>query len=259
MNFGSALEYALNEGKSLMTGRQMGLAERPAETFRTFEEVEAAFYRQFDFLCRHAVIMTLEAQRLHQEMVPRPFLSSCIEHCMESGKDLSQGGAKYTIGPVITGIGLAVVANSLAAVKKLVFEDGVCTMAELAAALRANWEGYEDLQARAKACPKYGNDEDAVDDLAICLANHFYEEIHPYHDIFGAPFLTAFMGISNYIPMGRVLGPPRTAERTGNPPARGFPLCGDRPIHPPGRDAFQRQAQPGGPFRGDPPEPTAEP
>ena len=104
--------------------------------------MEAAFYRQFgDFLCRHAVIMTLEAQRLHQEMVPRPFLSSCIEHCMESGKDLSQGGAKYTIGPVITGIGLAVVANSLAAVKKLVFEDGVCTMAELAAALRANWGG----------------------------------------------------------------------------------------------------------------------
>ena len=51
------------------------------------------------------------------------------------------------------------VANSLAVVKKLVFEDGVCTMAELAAALRANWEGYEDLQARAKACPKYGNDE----------------------------------------------------------------------------------------------------
>ena len=221
MNFGSALEYALNEGKSLMTGRQMGLAERPAETFRTFEEVEAAFYRQFDFLCRHAVIMTLEAQRLHQEMVPRPFLSSCIEHCMESGKDLSQGGAKYTIGPVITGIGLAVVANSLAAVKKLVFEDGVCTMAELAAALRANWEGYEDLQARAKACPKYGNDEDAVDDLAIRLANHFYEEIHPYHDIFGAPFLTAFMGISNYIPMGRVLGATPDGRKNGEPSSEG--------------------------------------
>ena len=221
MNFGSALEYALNEGKSLMTGRQMGLAERPAETFRTFEEVEAAFYRQFDFLCRHAVIMTLEAQRLHQEMVPRPFLSSCIEHCMESGEDLSQGGAKYTIGPVITGIGLAVVANSLAAVKKLVFEDGVCTMAELAAALRANWEGYEDLQARAKACPKYGNDEDAVDDLAIRLANHFYEEIHPYHDIFGAPFLTAFMGISNYIPMVRVLGSTPDGRKNGEPSSEG--------------------------------------
>lgn len=161
---------------------------------------------------------------------------------------------------MITGIGLAVVANSLAAVKKLVFEDGVCTMAELAAALRANWEGYEDLQARAKACPKYGNDEDAVDDLAIRLANHFYEEIHPYHDIFGAPFLTAFMGISNYIPMGRVLGPPRTAESTGNPPARGSPLMwGPTNPTPLAAMQLQRQAQPGGPFRGNPAEPAAEP
>lgn len=94
-------------------------------------------------------------------------------------------------------------------------------MAELAAALRANWEGYEDLQARAKACPKYGNDEDAVDDLAIRLANHFYEEIHPYHDIFGAPFLTAFMGISNYIPMGRVLGATPDGRKHGEPSSEG--------------------------------------
>lgn len=221
MNFGSALEYALNEGKSLMTGEKMGLDEQPAGEFTSYEEVEAAFYRQFDSLCRHAIILTLEAQRLHQEMVPRPFLSSCIEHCMESGKDLSQGGAKYNIGPVITGIGLAVTANSLAAVKKLVFADRVCDMATLVQALRANWVGYEDLQAKAKACPKYGNDLDEVDDIAIALANHFYREIHQYKDIFGSPFLTAFMGISNYIPMGRVLGATPDGRKHGEPSSEG--------------------------------------
>lgn len=221
MNFGSALEYALNEGKSLMTREKMGLDEQPAGEFTSYEEVEAAFYRQFDSLCRHAIILTLEAQRLHQEMVPRPFLSSCIEHCMASGKDLSQGGAKYNIGPVITGIGLAVTANSLAAVKKLVFADRVCDMATLVQALRANWVGYEDLQAKAKACPKYGNDLDEVDDIAIALANHFYREIHQYKDIFGSPFLTAFMGISNYIPMGRVLGATPDGRKHGEPSSEG--------------------------------------
>ena len=221
MNFGSALEYALNEGKSLMTGEKMGLDEQPAGEFTSYEEVEAAFYRQFDSLCRHAIILTLEAQRLHQEMVPRPFLSSCIEHCMASGKDLSQGGAKYNIGPVITGIGLAVTANSLAAVKKLVFADRVCDMSTLVQALRANWVGYEDLQAKAKACPKYGNDLDEVDDIAIALANHFYREIHQYKDIFGSPFLTAFMGISNYIPMGRVLGATPDGRKHGEPSSEG--------------------------------------
>ncbi|MCI1959824.1 MAG: formate C-acetyltransferase/glycerol dehydratase family glycyl radical enzyme [Clostridia bacterium] len=221
MNFGSALEYALNQGKSLITGEKMGLSEKPAKDFKSYEEVKDAFYKQFNNLCKHSIILTVEAQRLHKEMVPRPFLSSCIENCMDSGKDLSQGGAKYNIGPVITGIGLAVVSNSLAAVKKLVFEDHVCTMETLAKALQANWEGYEDLREKAQACPKYGNDDDYVDDIAIDVANHFYREIHQYKDIFGSPFNTAFMGISNYIPMGRVLGATPCGRKNGDPSSEG--------------------------------------
>lgn len=221
MNFGSALEYALNQGASLMTGKKMGLDEKPAAEMTSFEEVKAAFYRQFDNLCRHSVILTVEAQRLHREMVPRPFLSSCNEHCLETGRDLSHGGAQYNIGPVITGIGLAVVANSLAAIQKLVFEEHRCDMATLAKALQANWNGYEELRTAAKAAPKYGNDDDHVDGIAREIANHFYDEIHQYHDIFGSPFLTAFMGISNYIPMGRVLGATPDGRCAGEPSSEG--------------------------------------
>ena len=221
MNFGSALEYALNQGASLMTGKKMGLDEKPAAEMTSFEEVKAAFYRQFDNLCRHSVILTVEAQRLHREMVPRPFLSSCNEHCLETGRDLSHGGAQYNIGPVITGIGLAVVANSLAAIQKLVFEEHRCDMATLAKALQANWNGYEELRTAAKAAPKYGNDDDRVDGIAREIANHFYDEIHQYHDIFGSPFLTAFMGISNYIPMGRVLGATPDGRCAGEPSSEG--------------------------------------
>ena len=221
MNFGSALEYALNQGASLMTGKKMGLDEKPAAEMTSFEEVKAAFYRQFDNLCRHSVILTVEAQRLHREMVPRPFLSSCNEHCLETGRDLSHGGAQYNIGPVITGIGLAVVANSLAAIQKLAFEEHRCDMATLAKALQANWNGYEELRDAAKAAPKYGNDDDRVDGIAREVANHFYDEIHQYHDIFGSPFLTAFMGISNYIPMGRVLGATSDGRCAGEPSSEG--------------------------------------
>jgi len=53
-------------------------------------------------------------------MVPRPFLSACVDGCLKKGADLSKGGANYSMGPVLTGIGLGVVANSLAAIKKLV-------------------------------------------------------------------------------------------------------------------------------------------
>ena len=77
LNFGSAMEYALNQGKSLMSGEQMGLFEVPASEFTSYDEVEAAFFRQFDNLCRHTVISLVTAQRVHREMVPRPFLSAC--------------------------------------------------------------------------------------------------------------------------------------------------------------------------------------
>ena len=221
MNFGSAIEYALNEGKSLMTGKQMGLTEKPAAEFTSYGEVEEAFFRQFKNLCYHSIVLTTTAQRIHKEMVPRPFLSSCIEACMEKGVDLSKGGAKYNVGPVITGIGLAVTANSLAAVKKLVFEEQVCTMGELVQALRADWEGYEWLRKKAQAVPKYGNDDPYVDQIAVKIANFFYHEIHGYKDIFGAPFTTAFMGISNYIPMGRVLGATPCGRKCGEPSSEG--------------------------------------
>lgn len=221
VNFGSAIEYALNQGVSEITGIQMGLNEKPAFEFNSFEDVKEAFYRQFDNLIHHSVISIIQAQRLHQEMVPRPFLSSCIENCMETGKDLSWGGAKYNIGPVITGIGLAVVANSLAAIKKLVFEDQECTMETLVNALKADWKGFEELQKKAKSCPKYGNDDDYVDDIAAEISNHFYKEVHQYKDVFGSPFLTAFMGISNYIPMGRVLGATPDGRRNGEPSSEG--------------------------------------
>ena len=221
LNFGAALEYALNEGRSLLTSEPMGLPEQPAAGFAGYDRVEEAFFRQFDNLCRHTVISLVTAQRLHREMVPRPFLSACNEHCLEEGKDLSRGGAQYNVGPVITGIGLAVVANSLAAVKKLVFEDHACDMATLVAALHADWEGYEPLRRLAADAPKYGNDDEFVDAIARKVANHFYHEVHRYRDCFGNPFTSAFMGISNYIPMGRVLGATPDGRRSGEPSSEG--------------------------------------
>lgn len=221
MNFGSAVEYALNEGKSLITGEQMGLLERPACEFKSYDEVYDAFMKQFHNLCYHSVVLTTTAQRIHKERVPRPFLSSTMEACIENGVDLSRGGAKYNVGPVITGIGLAVAANSLAVIKKLVFEEKACTMKELTDALKADWEGYDELRSLAKRVPKYGNDIDYVDSIAVKLANDFYHEIHKYKDIFGKPFTTAFMGISNYIPMGRVLGATPCGRKSKEPSSEG--------------------------------------
>ncbi|AOT71482.1 glycyl radical protein [Geosporobacter ferrireducens] len=227
INFTAALEFALNQGKSRITSEKIGLDEKNPAAFESYEDVEEAFYKQFDNLIEHSVIATLLAQKLHKEMVPRPFLSSCIEDCMIKGKDLVDAGAKYNLGPVLTGIGLAVTSNSLAVIKKLVFEDKVTTMETLIKALDANWEGYEALRQLAIAVPKYGNDMDYVDDIAVKMANHYYKEGHKYKDINGNPFNTAFMGISNYLPTGKVVGATPCGRKAREPLSEGVsPFAG---------------------------------
>lgn len=227
VNFSGAFEYATNGGKSRMTGKQMGLPIYQDRKFATYEDVERAFFKQFDNLIEISVTGTLIAQRLQREMIPRPYFSALFEHCLETGKDLVDGGATYNIGPVLTGIGLAESANSLAAIKKLVFDEKVCMMDEILDAMDKNWEGYEALRKQAQNAPKYGNDDDYVDDIAQRISNHFYDETHKYVDIYGNPFTSAFMGISNFIPTGRVIGATACGRKAGEPISEGVsPVAG---------------------------------
>ena len=227
INFGAALEYTLHSGKSRITGELMGLESRPLSQYRNYLEIKEDFLKQLDNLIYHAVVATLTAQKLHTQLVPRPFLSACVDGCMEKGVDLSCGGAFYNVGPVLTGIGLAVAANSLAVIKKLVFDDKSTTLEELDRAMNANWQGYGSLRRQAEAVPKYGNDDPYVDDIAVEISNFYYRNTRKYHDIFGSPFNSAFMGISNYIPTGRVVGATPCGRKAGQPLSEGVsPFAG---------------------------------
>lgn len=206
ISFAAALEFALNQGKSRLTGKQVSVEEKDAKTFTSYEELVEAWKKQFRYMVKQGVISLVTAQEIHKETGHRPFMSVCNEYCLKNGADLVDGGAKYNIGPVFTGVGLSVTANSLAVIKKLVYEDKVTTLSELIDAINANWEGYESLRQKALACPKYGNDNDYVDVIARNLADFYRQEVVAYKDIYGAHFVTAFMGISNYLPTGKVLG-----------------------------------------------------
>ena len=221
INLAAAVEYALNQGKSRITGKDMGLAERPAADFSSYEDVKNAVYRQIAYLIKHSVIGTITAQQIHAEMVPRPYLSLLVDGCMDKGKDLSKGGAKYNVGPVLTGIGIADTANSLAMIKKLVFEEHKTTLAEICQALDADWKGYEELRQAALACPKYGNDIDYVDSIAVEITEFYHQQIVAYKDFFGSKFNSAFMGISNYIPAGSVIGATPDGRKAQTPLTEG--------------------------------------
>lgn len=220
INLAAAMEYTLSGGISRINGKQMGLATNLADS-TNFEEFKSLFFRQAAHLIKIGIIGSLTAQKVHAEIVPRPYLSLLVDGCMEKGRDLSRGGAKYCLGPVLTGIGLADSANALAAIRKLVFEDQAYQLQDFAAALEQDWEGFEELRQAALQCPKYGNDLDEVDALATEISDFYHKEITQYTDIFGAKFNSAFMGISNYIPAGSVVGATPEGRKAGTPLTEG--------------------------------------
>ncbi len=109
---------------------------------------------------------TRQSESIRAEFAPTPYVSCLVRGCAQKGLDITQGGAE--LGYVtIEAVTYATTVDSLLAVKYLVFDEKVCTMAELIAALRDNWVGHEVLQARAlHKAPKYGRDDDAADALA---------------------------------------------------------------------------------------------
>ena len=221
VNLASALEFALNQGRSRLNPEVTALEEKPAADFQSFEEVKEAFFKQLAYLIKHSVIGSITAQRIHAEMVPRPYLSLLVEGCMEKGRDLSKGGAKYNLGPVLTGIGVADSANSLAAIRKLVFEDKKYSLAQICEALEKNWDSFEEMRKEALGAPKYGNDDDYVDRLAVEISDFYHHETVGYTDFNGVKFNSAFMGISNYIPAGSVVGATPCGRKSGSPLTEG--------------------------------------
>jgi choline trimethylamine-lyase len=220
-NMAAALEWTLNQGRSRLTGEQMGLPCKDPRAFTSFEELKETFFKQIDHIMKHCAVSTLIQQRLHQKMVPRPYLSLLVEGCMESGKDLVDGGARYNIGPGWIVVGAADCANGLAAIKKNVFEEKNITMDQLIKALDDDFAGHDEIHQLLKKSPKFGNDDDYVDRLQVETTDYNDTGLRQYKDILGNPFHSAIMGLTYNIPTGFVVGALPCGRKATQPLAEG--------------------------------------
>ena len=173
-----ALEMALNEGRLFYNeAATVGAHTPPAGTFRSFEDLKQAYAEQVRFcvdMGRRAIELKDKA---YSDFYPSPLLSSTIFGCLESGKDVTRGGAVYNNGHLETQ-GLATVVNSLTAIRWAVFEEGLLSMEELVQHLRTDFEGAEPLRQRLmRRAPKYGNDDPKTDELAEWVVQLFSDEV----------------------------------------------------------------------------------
>eukprot|EP00826_Nyctotherus_ovalis_P057409 TRINITY_DN7843_c0_g3_i4.p1 TRINITY_DN7843_c0_g3~~TRINITY_DN7843_c0_g3_i4.p1 ORF type:complete len:317 (+),score=-33.69 TRINITY_DN7843_c0_g3_i4:119-1069(+) len=150
---------------------------------KTFEDVENAWDKIIRDLTKHSVIIETCCDMVLEETVPDILCSTLVDDCIKRGKTLKEGGAIYDF---ISGlqVGIANMADSLAAIKKCVFEEKLITNEELWSALKNNFKGEqgERVQKILLNAPKYGNDDDYVDLLIKKAYDVYIDEIKKYHN-----------------------------------------------------------------------------
>ena len=205
-NLNKALEVALTGGICLLTGEKIAPDYGNLETYETFEELEAAFKKQIDYFMDKMLLACEEVEKAHIDLLPSPFLSASIENCMENGMDVTAGGAKYNLSGIQM-IQVANLADSLVAIKQLVYDEKKCTQKEMLDALKNNFEGYEILRAMCvNKVPKYGNDIDEVDKQGTKWADYFKNRLRTFKNYRKGPYHTGMYTVSAHVPMGENVG-----------------------------------------------------
>ena len=181
-NLAKCLEYALNDGVCMLTGDKRGLPTGDPSTFQTYEDIWNAYCAQVANDIRNAVPHMHRAEIEQRDRFPMPILSSLTEDCIEKGLDITAGGARYN-STGVCGYGMANVGDSLAAIQKLVFDECQLTLMDIVEAMRTDFEGKESLrQLLLNGVPKYGNDNEQVDQIVSEVCQHFCEVLEPYRN-----------------------------------------------------------------------------
>ena len=202
-----SLESLLNRGKSMLNGNSVGPDSGDLSQYDTFEKLINAFKKQVQDRIDVAVANKLKYYDEVHKIAPVPFLSGLMEDCLKNGKDITRRGARYRLySPLITGYSHCI--DSLAAIKKVVYEEKKVTLEKMIEILRQNWEGEEQLrQYCLNMVPKYGNDDDYVDSIGVDFLTWYCD----YFDQWNAKvdWITFAPGVGtfeNYPRLGYVCG-----------------------------------------------------
>ena len=215
------IELVLNHGVPLWYGKQVTPDAGDLSQYRTYEEFEAAVKDQIKYITKLTSVATVISQRIHRELAPKPLMSIMYEGCMEQGKDVSSGGAMYNFGPGVVWSGLATYTDSMAAIKKLVFEEKKYTLHQLNEALKTDFVGCEQLRNDCLNAPKFGNDDDYADLIASDLIN-FTEMEHRQYKTLYSVLSHGTLSISNNTPFGQMTGASANGRKAWMPLSDGI-------------------------------------
>ena len=214
-----ALDMAINDGINPINGAQCPAKVRSGylTDMETMDDVRAAFEK----ICRWMLTWSASLNNLTEHEYPRlypfPNLSISVEGCMESGRDVSSGGAKYnSYGGTATG--LATTADSLTALKYIVYDKKIATREEFLDAILKNWEGYEGLRQRVlNEVPHYGNNDPYADAEMKYVMDLYYNITRAFSTCRCKVYKCGTFGASDHVVQGEITWATPDGRKTGEP------------------------------------------
>ena len=215
------LKLSIGDHLKILSGTGLGARTGDPEKFKSIDDVIEAYRRQVGYFVEKMVDSMYAGGRAHAELKPTPFISSTILDCVERAEDVTVGGARFNFtGP--QAVGVANVADSLAAVDHLVFRDKVLTMRKLLSVLKNDFTDNEPLRQRLlNRESRYGNDDDASDRFARIAAETYCEEVEKHENYRGGGFQPGIYSITSHIAFGALTGATPDCRRAGDSLAEG--------------------------------------
>ena len=213
INLLKALEVTLFDGYDLIDNRRMG---HPA-SFETFEELFDAYRRNVETYVDALALQEKIEYDVAGETAPHLLLSLLYDDCVARGKPLLSGGVRH-LGGTLETYGNTNAADSLTAIKKTVFEEKRFTIDQLRAMLKANFSGYERERKMLLDCPKYGNDQDEADEMAVRVHEHVCAYTRGRAEAVGLDsYLVVIINNSANTAFGRYTGASADGRLSGEP------------------------------------------
>jgi formate C-acetyltransferase len=206
LNVPKILEITLNNGIDPVTGKRAGIETGDPLEFSDYEQLYAAFLKQLNFIIETKIRVSNYIDRMFAKYAPAPFLSVVIEDCISKGRDYYDSGPRYNTN-YIQCTGLGTTTDSLAVMKKHVFEEQNFSMERILQAVSRNFEGEEFLrQTVLNKTPFFGNNNDYADDIALQIYADLLSAIDGKPNVRGGVFHLNMLSTTCHVYFGKVMG-----------------------------------------------------
>jgi len=222
LNLVKILEITLYNGVDPNTGKQIGLVTGDPANFASLDELLTAFKQQVQHFVEIKIRGNNIIEMLYAKYMPAPFMSVVIDDCIEKGQDYNAGGARYN-SRYIQGVGIGSITDCLSALEAHVYGKQKFSLPELLNILKADFIGHEKTrQFLLNKTPKYGNDDDAADNIMLKVFEIFHDVVNGRKTPTGGTYRIEMLPTTCHVYFGSVIGATPDGRKAGKPLSEGI-------------------------------------